>query len=31
LKVNHRYGGNASELLENLIKLIREREQAAVN
>ena len=29
LKVNHRYGGNASELLENLIKLIREREQAA--
>ncbi|AZC48316.1 type II secretion system F family protein [Pseudomonas chlororaphis] len=29
LKVNHRYGGNASELLENLIKLIRERDQAA--
>ncbi|QXI29169.1 type II secretion system F family protein [Pseudomonas vanderleydeniana] len=29
LKVNHRYGGNASELLENLMKLIREREQAA--
>ena len=29
LKVNHRYGGNASELLENLIKMIREREQAA--
>lgn len=29
LKVNHRFGGNASELLENLIKLIREREQAA--
>jgi tight adherence protein B len=29
LKVNHRYGGNASELLENLIKLIREREQAS--
>lgn len=29
LKVNHRYGGNASELLENLIKLIREREQGA--
>ncbi|MCY1422225.1 Type II secretion system (T2SS), protein F [compost metagenome] len=29
LKVNHRYGGNASELLENLIKIIREREQAA--
>lgn len=29
LRVNHRYGGNASELLENLIKLIREREQAA--
>ncbi|GFM89539.1 type II secretion system protein F [Pseudomonas cichorii] len=28
LKVNHRYGGNASELMENLIKLIREREQA---
>ena len=28
LKVNHRYGGNASELLENLIKMIREREQA---
>ncbi|KFE51913.1 type II secretion system F family protein [Pseudomonas syringae] len=28
LKVNHRYGGNASELLENLIRLIREREQA---
>ncbi|MDB5981908.1 MAG: type secretion system protein [Pseudomonas sp.] len=27
LRVNHRYGGNASELLENLIKLIREREQ----
>lgn len=27
LKVNHRYGGNASELLENLIKMIREREQ----
>ena len=27
LKVNHRYGGNASELLENLIVLIREREQ----
>ncbi|MFJ2367507.1 type II secretion system F family protein [Pseudomonas sp. NPDC087697] len=27
LKVNHRYGGNASELLENLMKLIREREQ----
>jgi tight adherence protein B len=27
LKVNHRYGGNASELLENLIRLIREREQ----
>ncbi|KMT55816.1 type II secretion system F family protein [Pseudomonas fildesensis] len=27
LKVNHRYGGNASELLENLIKVIREREQ----
>ncbi|MFJ7284086.1 type II secretion system F family protein [Pseudomonas sp. NPDC099000] len=29
LKVNHRYGGNGSELLENLIKMIREREQAA--
>jgi tight adherence protein B len=29
LKVNHRYGGNASELLENLIKIIREREQAS--
>lgn len=29
LKVNHRYGGNASELLENLIKLIRERQQGA--
>lgn len=28
LRVNHRYGGNASELLENLIRLIREREQA---
>jgi tight adherence protein B len=29
LRVNHRYGGNASELLENLIRLVREREQAA--
>lgn len=29
LRVNHRYGGNASELMENLIRLIREREQAA--
>lgn len=29
LKVNHRYGGNASELLENLIKMIREKEQGA--
>jgi len=29
LKVNHRYGGNASELLENLIKMIRERDQAS--
>ncbi|UVM39448.1 type II secretion system F family protein [Pseudomonas sp. B21-017] len=29
LKVNHRYGGNASELFENLIKMIRERDQAA--
>ncbi|WP_296258776.1 MULTISPECIES: type II secretion system F family protein [unclassified Pseudomonas] len=28
LRVNHRYGGNASELLDNLIRLIREREQA---
>jgi len=28
LKINHRYGGNASELLENLIRMIREREQA---
>ncbi|WP_236471447.1 type II secretion system F family protein, partial [Pseudomonas syringae] len=28
LRVNHRYGGNASELMENLIKLIRDREQA---
>lgn len=28
LRVNHRYGGNASELLENLIRLIRDREQA---
>ncbi|RMO88028.1 hypothetical protein ALQ33_04420 [Pseudomonas syringae pv. philadelphi] len=28
LRVNHRYGGNASELMENLIRLIREREQA---
>lgn len=27
LKVNHRYGGNSSELLGNLITLIREREQ----
>jgi len=27
LRINHRYGGNASELLENLVKLIREREQ----
>ncbi|GLX90345.1 type II secretion system protein F [Pseudomonas fragi] len=29
LRVNHRYGGNASELLENLIVLIRERDQGA--
>ncbi|WP_017527857.1 type II secretion system F family protein [Pseudomonas fluorescens] len=29
LKVNHRYGGNASELLENLIKMIRERDLGA--
>src|SRR5690606_13564075 len=29
LRINQRYGGNASELLENLIKLIREREQGA--
>lgn len=29
LRINHRYGGNASELLENLVKLIREREQGA--
>lgn len=29
LKVNNRYGGNASELLENLIVLIRERDQGA--
>ncbi len=29
LKVNHRYGGSASELLENLILLIRERDQGA--
>lgn len=27
LRINQRYGGNASELMENLIKLIREREQ----
>lgn len=27
LRINQRYGGNASELLDNLIKLIREREQ----
>ena len=26
MRINHRYGGNASELLENLVKLIRERE-----
>ena len=29
LRINHRYGGNASELLENLIRTIREREQGA--
>lgn len=29
LRINHRFGGNASELLENLIKFIREREQGA--
>lgn len=29
LRINQRYGGNASELMENLIKLIREREQGA--
>jgi tight adherence protein B len=29
LGINHRYGGNASELLESLIKMIREREQGA--
>lgn len=29
LRVNHRYGGNASELLDNLIRLIRDREQGA--
>ncbi|MFR0714835.1 type II secretion system F family protein [Enterobacterales bacterium BD_CKDN230030183-1A_HGKHYDSX7] len=27
VRINQRYGGNASELMENLIKLIREREQ----
>lgn len=27
LRINQRYGGNATELMENLIKLIREREQ----
>ena len=29
LRINRRYGGNTSELLENLIKLIREREQGS--
>ncbi|WP_449430014.1 type II secretion system F family protein [Pseudomonas putida] len=29
LRINQRYGGNASELMENLIKLIREREQGS--
>ncbi|MEF0144421.1 MULTISPECIES: type II secretion system F family protein [Pseudomonas] len=29
LRINQHYGGNASELMENLIKLIREREQGA--
>lgn len=27
LRINQRHGGNASELMENLIKLIREHEQ----
>lgn len=29
LRINQRYGGNTSELMDNLIKLIREREQGA--
>ncbi len=29
MRINNRYGGNASELLENLVKLIRERDQGA--
>lgn len=29
VKVNQRYGGNASDLMENLITLIRDRERAA--
>ncbi|TBU75412.1 type II secretion system protein F [Pseudomonas daroniae] len=29
VRVNQRYGGNSSELLQNLIRLIREREQSA--
>lgn len=29
VQVNQRYGGNSSELLQNLIRLIREREQGA--
>lgn len=29
VRVNQRYGGNSSELLNNLIRLIREREQSA--
>ena len=29
LRINQRYGGNTSELMENLIKLIREREQGS--
>jgi tight adherence protein B len=29
LRINHRFGGNASDLLENLIKVIRERDQGA--
>ncbi|TBU92096.1 type II secretion system F family protein [Phytopseudomonas dryadis] len=29
VRVNQRYGGNTSELLNNLIRLIREREQSA--
>ena len=29
MSVNQRYGGNASEVLENLIRLIRDRDQAS--